>query len=65
MQERFEKKIPLTQFLKSRYQNDEVQILGAQESFRLSSFAVANCLVEIPAEQTIVEKGDWVKVHIT
>ncbi|NBX64632.1 MAG: molybdopterin molybdenumtransferase MoeA, partial [Bacteroidetes bacterium] len=40
-----------------------VFMLGAQESFRLSSFAVSNAIIEIPAETTTVEKGDWVTVY--
>jgi molybdopterin molybdotransferase len=64
MKESFVKQVPLTQFLKGNYSNDEVLHLGAQESFRLSSFAVANCLIEIPAEKSMVEKGEPVKVHV-
>lgn len=64
MKEEFTKQIPLTQFLKGRYENDEVIQLGAQESFRLSSFAVANCLIEIPAEKMLVSKGEIVRVHV-
>lgn len=64
MKETFTKQIPLTQFLKGIYSGDEVVFLGAQESFRMSSFAVANCLIEIPADKTVVEKGEWVKVVV-
>jgi molybdopterin molybdotransferase len=64
MKDSFVKNIPFTQFLKGRYSGDEVLHLGAQESFRLSSFAVANCLIEIPAEKTEILQGEWVKVHV-
>jgi molybdopterin biosynthesis enzyme len=40
-----------------------VFVMGAQESFRLSSFAVSNAIIEIPAETKTVEKGDWVTVY--
>lgn len=53
----------LTHFLKAGYRQNEVQVLQAQESYRLSSFAQANCLVEIPAEATVTAKGTLVKVH--
>jgi molybdopterin molybdotransferase len=64
MKEAFTKQIPLTQFLKGHYTNDEVIFLGAQESFRMSSFAVANCLIEIPADKMTVEKGELVNVLV-
>jgi molybdopterin molybdotransferase len=64
MKEPFTKQIPLTQFLKGIFINDEVLYLGAQESFRMSSFAVANCLIEIPADKVVIEKGELVDVHV-
>ena len=64
IKEGFTKQIPLTQFLKGLYANDEVEYLGAQESFRMSSFARANCLIEIPADKMIINKGEWVEVHV-
>jgi molybdopterin biosynthesis enzyme len=41
----------------------QVAVLGAQESFRLSSFAMANALIEIPADVSMVAAGDWVKIY--
>jgi molybdopterin molybdotransferase len=64
MKEPFTKQIPLTQFLKGIYTRDEVVYLGAQESFRMSSFAVANCLIEIPADKSMIEKGELVNVLV-
>ena len=58
------KKPGLTHFLKGQYSGDEVRLLGAQESYRLSSFALANCLVELDEECTEVEKGQPVKLHL-
>jgi molybdopterin molybdotransferase len=60
----FQKKSGLTHFLKGRYGEGEVRLLGAQESYRLSSFALANCLVELDEECTEVEKGQPVKLHL-
>ncbi|MEY3717260.1 MAG: hypothetical protein RL285_1135 [Bacteroidota bacterium] len=70
IQSGYSKPIGLTHFLKAALHSpkDEhslptVFMLGAQESFRLSSFAVSNAIIEIPAETTKVEKGDWVTVY--
>ncbi|MEY4626403.1 MAG: hypothetical protein RL003_375 [Bacteroidota bacterium] len=70
IQSGYNKPIGLTHFLKAALHSpkDEhslptVFMLGAQESFRLSSFAVSNAIIEIPAETTTVEKGDWVTVY--
>lgn len=70
IQSGYSKPIGLTHFLKAALHSpkDEhslptVFMLGAQESFRLSSFAVSNAIIEIPAETTTVEKGDWVMVY--
>ena len=41
----FKKVNGLTQFLKAYYADGEVEILEAQESYRLRSFSTANCLV--------------------
>jgi molybdopterin molybdotransferase len=70
IQSGYSKPIGLTHFLKAdlHLPKDEnapiaVFVMGAQESFRLSSFAVSNVIIEIPAETTTVEKGDWVTVY--
>ncbi len=44
-----------THFLKALRTGDRVQVLGAQESFRMSSFAAANCLVVVPEEVDVLE----------
>lgn len=66
----YQKPAGLTHFLKADLRAPEheqlaatVYLMGAQESFRLSSFAVSNAIIEIPAETTTVEKGDWVTVY--
>jgi len=59
------KKSPgLTHFLKGIYSDGVVQLLGAQESYRLSSFSVANCLIEIPEESSEIAAGASVLVHL-
>jgi molybdopterin molybdotransferase len=60
----FCKKIGFAVFLKGFYNETEVRILGAQESYRLSSFATANCLIYLPEEIAAVNQHDMVEVHI-
>lgn len=57
----YSKKINLTQFLKAIYNQDSVTPLSAQESFRLSSFSLANCLIILPAEKMEFKKGEQVE----
>jgi molybdopterin molybdotransferase len=54
----------LTHFLKGNYDGESVSPLDAQESFRLSSFAKANCLIVINEEVTESVKGEMVEVHL-
>ena len=54
----------ITWFLKGYYEYGIVNILDAQESFRLSSFARANCLVQVNEEQIICNPGDPVTIHL-
>lgn len=60
----FSKNTSLTHFLKGYHDNEKVRHLAAQESYRLSSFALANCLIEIPADVEEVNSGDMVRVHV-
>jgi molybdopterin molybdotransferase len=58
-------KVPaLTQFLKGHYENGQVSPLNAQESFRLSSFAQANCLICLEEDRTGYAEGETVEVHL-
>lgn len=59
----FNKKAPLTFFLKAKLENGRVVILPAQESFNLLSFGVADGLVEIPQELEHVEEGSMVAFY--
>jgi len=60
----YSKKAGLTHFLKGKIVGDEVMPLTAQESYRLSSFAVADCLIVLGEDETDFNKGDIVEVHI-
>lgn len=62
----YRKPAGLTHFLKGLYNksNNEVQILEGQESFKMKSFAMANCFVELPEALTSVESKQVVKIHL-
>ncbi|TDQ11047.1 molybdopterin molybdotransferase MoeA [Pedobacter metabolipauper] len=54
----------LTHFLKGKYEHGKATPLNAQESFRLSSFAQANCLILLNEEQQEFNAGDSVTVML-
>jgi len=54
----------LTHFLKAFYTEGTVTPLHAQESFRLHSFAQANCFIVLPEESTACKAGESVEVHL-
>jgi len=58
----YRKPAGLTHFLKGHYQNGKVEPLSAQESFRLSSFALANCLICLPEEIEDFNIGDTLNI---
>jgi molybdopterin molybdotransferase len=58
----YNKATGLTHFLKANHHMGKVTALGAQESFRLSSFAQANCLISLNEEKELFKKGDIVKI---
>ncbi len=60
----FKKVKGLTQFLKAYFANGEVEILEAQESYRLRSFSSANCLVELDENRLEYDKGEMVTVRL-
>lgn len=60
----FKKAAGLTHFLKGFYDGKIVTALNAQESYRLSSFANANCLIKIDEEVTVCNKGEIVEIHL-
>jgi molybdopterin molybdotransferase len=56
----FKKKKGLTHFLKAEFSAGEVQILPNQESYKITAFNEANCLVVVPQEIESLKKGDEV-----
>ena len=54
----------LSHFLKGFYDGVSVRQLGAQESFRLSSFAKANCLILLDEDRTEYSEGEMVEIHL-
>jgi len=60
----FSKKTGLTFFLKGKMEENKVTILQAQESFLMSSFAYANCIVKLDEDKTEFNKGDLVEVYL-
>lgn len=59
----FDKKAPLTFFLKAKLQDGKIHLLPGQESFNLLPFGVADGLVEIPQELEHVEEGSLVAFY--
>ena len=62
--EEVNKKNKKTFFVKASTNGDTVEILDGQESYKMNAFAVANCLVEIPADVQHLPKGSLVDVHL-
>lgn len=60
----FQKASGLTHFLKGIYDGKAAIFLDAQESYRLSSFAKANCLIQINENVTTCKEGEIVDVHL-
>ena len=58
----FNKAAGLTHFLKGYFNGNTVTALTGQESFRMRSFAKANCLIEIPEAITEVKKDELVNI---
>jgi len=58
------KKPGLTHFLKGKTSINGVTILGNQESYKLNSFSVADCLVELEEERDEYLTGEIVKVRM-
>lgn len=54
----------LTHFLKGFYNGTNVEVLDAQESYRLSSFAKANCLIKIKEKTVECKEGEMTEVHL-
>ena len=60
----FKKAAGLTHFLKGYYDGKTVTALHAQESYRLSSFANANCLIQVNEDITECREGEPIEIHV-
>ena len=60
----FRKDAGLTHFLKGHYDGNVATPLDAQESYRMRSYALANCLIQIDEEVAEYLEGASVKVHL-
>jgi molybdopterin molybdotransferase len=60
----FHKMAGLTHFVKGFYDGKMATPLTAQESYRMSSYAHANCLIQIDETVTSLEEGSIVEVHL-
>jgi molybdopterin molybdotransferase len=60
----YSKAAGLTHFLKGKYENGKITPLSAQESYRLSSFAQANCLICLDETKEHFKQGDILTVMI-
>ena len=60
----FQKNTGLTHFLKGFYNGKTAVPLDAQESYRLSSFAKANCLIQVDEDITSLKEGELVDVYL-
>lgn len=59
----YPKKAGLSFFLKGKISGNTVIPLEGQESYILSSFATADCLIYLPEERENIQKGEIVEVH--
>jgi molybdopterin molybdotransferase len=60
----YKKPSGITHFLKGIFDGTEVHLPQGQESYKLNSFAKANCLVMIPESVTDIAAGDKVEIHL-
>jgi molybdopterin molybdotransferase len=60
----YKKPAGITHFLKGIFDGQQVQLPQGQESYKLNSFAKANCLVVIPESVTEVSSGENVEIHV-
>ena len=59
-----QKSAGLTHFLKAWYNGQTVSLQKGQESYKLSSYAAANCLAVFPEAETTFSKGQLVDIHL-
>ncbi len=54
----------LTHFLKGKYDGTAATPLDAQESYKMRSFAEANCLIQLDEDVTEIIEGSSVQIHL-
>ena len=59
-----QKPAALTHFSKALYNGQTVSLQTGQESYKLSSFALANCLAVFPEGETVFNKGQLIDIHL-
>lgn len=59
----YNKKSGISFFLKGKISGNKVIPLDGQESYILSSFAIADCLIYLPEESENIKSGELVEVH--
>ena len=64
LQQDYTKKQGLTHLLKGTIENGKVSLLNAQESYRLASYAKANCLIIFPEQEEQFKAGSNIMVHL-
>jgi molybdopterin molybdotransferase len=60
----YKKPTGIVHFLKGIFDGQQVNLPEGQESYKLNSFAKANCLVMIPESVTEVSAGENVEIHL-
>lgn len=60
----YHKKEGFSHFLKGKISEGKVKVLEGQESSNIGSFALADCLIYLPADRGKVERGEMVEVHL-
>jgi molybdopterin molybdotransferase len=60
----YKKPSGITHFLKGIFDGEQVHLPKGQESYKLNSFARANCLVMISENITEVQMGEIVEIHL-
>lgn len=60
----FKKALPLAHFLKGQYDGKKAMPLNAQESYRMSSYSTANCLIRIDEDVNELKEGEMVEIHL-
>jgi molybdopterin molybdotransferase len=60
----YHKATGFTHFLKGFYDGNSATPFDAQESYRLSSFARANCLIQINEDEAECRAGELVDIHL-